>query len=338
MARPVKLYLVIPCYNEIEVLRETEQRLDDKLSRMISAGLITEDSRMVFVDDGSYDGTWELIEELYSENIRVRGIKSSRNRGHQNALLCGLMTVKDECDVTISMDADLQDDIEVLDQFIEKYNEGCEIVYGVRNSRKTDSFFKRFTAQAFYRFMHLMGTEVVYNHADYRLLSRRALKELKNYKEVNLFLRGLVPLVGFQTGVVEYERGKRYAGKSKYKLGSMIRFAEDGITSMSVRPIRLIAALGVCIFFISILFLIWMIVGALKGHTIRGWASTMVSIWALGGLQLFAIGIIGEYIGKVYLESKHRPRYIVEKYLRDRDSEGRVINRDSERPARRIRG
>jgi len=320
MSKAVKLYLVIPCYNEEEVIRETEKRLDDKLGRMMADGLITSDSRMVFVDDGSKDNTWDIIKELHAKNTKVLGIKSSRNRGHQNALLAGLMTVKEECDVTISLDADLQDDIEVLDQFIEKYNEGCEIVYGVRNARKTDSIFKRGTAQMFYRIMRRMGVEMVYNHADYRLLSRKVLNELENFKEVNLFLRGLIPMIGFKSGTVEYGRGKRFAGKSKYSVGKMFSFAEDGVTSLSIKPIRMIASLGVLIFFVSIILLIYMIWGALHGGAVRGWASTMVSIWALGGLQLLAIGIIGEYIGKIYLESKHRPRFIIEEYLKDEES------------------
>ena len=320
MSKAVKLYLVIPCYNEEEVIRETEKRLDDKLGRMMADGLITSDSRMVFVDDGSKDKTWDIIKELHAKNTKVQGIKSSRNRGHQNALLAGLMTIKEECDVTISLDADLQDDIEVLDQFIEKYNEGCEIVYGVRNARKTDSIFKRGTAQMFYRIMRRMGVEMVYNHADYRLLSRKVLNELENFKEVNLFLRGLIPMIGFKSGTVEYGRGKRFAGKSKYSVGKMFSFAEDGVTSLSIKPIRMIASLGVLIFFVSIILLIYMIWGALHGGAVRGWASTMVSIWALGGLQLLAIGIIGEYIGKIYLESKRRPRFIIEEYLKDEES------------------
>ena len=316
MRRTPKLYLVIPCYNEEEVLPETEKRLTAKLNRMIEAGIVTGDSKMFFVDDGSKDATWSIIEELHNENPLVGGIKLTRNRGHQNALLAGLMTVREDCDITISLDADLQDDIEVLDKFVEQYMDGCEIVYGVRNSRQTDSFFKRSTAQMFYKLMRAMGVEVVYNHADYRLLSRRALDKLKNFKEVNLFLRGMVPMIGFKQGVVEYERHERFAGKSKYPLRKMLNFAEDGITSLSVKPIRMISSLGFIVFFISLIMLIYFIVGAITGGTAQGWASIICSVWALGGLQLLAIGIVGEYIGKIYLESKHRPRYIVEEYLK----------------------
>lgn len=315
MGKAHVLYLVIPCYNEQEVLPETEKRLTTKLKSMIAAGLISENSRIVFVDDGSRDRTWEIISKMHGRSDLVEGIKLSRNRGHQNALLAGLMTVKGDCDITISMDADLQDDIEVLDDFISKYNEGCEIVYGVRNARKTDSLFKRATAQGFYRLMRRMGVEVVYNHADYRLMSRRALDELENFKEVNLFLRGLIPMIGFKTGTVEYGRGKRFAGKSKYPLRKMFSFAEDGITSLSIKPIRMISAFGILIFLVSICLMIFFIHGALTGQTVQGWASTVVSVWGLGGLQLFAIGIIGEYIGKIYLETKNRPRFIIEERL-----------------------
>lgn len=310
------LYLVIPCYNEEAVLHETEKRLTDKLSRMIKANLISEESKIVFVDDGSKDRTWEIISDMNASNKFVRGIKSSRNRGHQNTLLAGLMTVKDECDMAISMDADLQDDIEVLDQFVEKHYEGCEIVYGVRSARKTDTFFKKTTAESFYKLMSKMGVDIVYNHADYRLMSKRALYELENYKEVNLFLRGIIPMIGFKTGVVEYERAERFAGESKYPLKKMLAFAWDGITSLSIKPIRFITSLGVILFIISIILLIYFVVGALMGTTIRGWATMVVSIWALGGLQLLAIGIIGEYIGKIYMETKSRPRYIIDKYLK----------------------
>ena len=310
------LYIVIPCYNEQEVLYETTKRLSVKLNNMINIGLIAENSRMVFVDDGSKDNTWEIIEKLYSENPLVMGIKSSKNRGHQNALLEGLLTVKDDCDVVVSMDADLQDDIEVLDQFIQKYNEGCDIVYGVRSSRKKDTFFKRTKAQTYYKLLSFLGVDIVYNHADYRLMSRKAINELQNFKEVNLFLRGIIPMIGFKTDTVSYERNERFAGKSKYPLKKMISFAVDGITSLSIKPIRLIASLGILIFFVSIVLLIYYIVGTLFGKTIQGWPSLIVSIWALGGLELLAIGIVGEYIGKIYLETKSRPRFIVEKYLK----------------------
>lgn len=310
------LYIVIPCYNEEEVLCETAKRLTDKLYRMISDQVVSDQSRMVFVDDGSKDRTWELIRELHASNPLVLGIKSSRNRGHQNTLLAGLFTVKDDCDMAVSMDADLQDDIEVLDQFVKKYEEGCEIVYGVRSARKTDTFFKKFTAESFYKLMSHMGVDIVYNHADYRLMSKRAIEELGNYKEVNLFLRGIVPMIGFKSGIVEYERHERFAGKSKYPLKKMLAFAMDGITSLSIRPIRFITGLGVALFLVSIVLLIYYIIGYFAGNTIEGWATLVVSIWGIGGLELLAIGVIGEYIGKIYLETKGRPRYIVEEYLK----------------------
>ncbi len=313
------LYLVIPCYNEQEVLQETEKRLTEKLNRMISEGLVSEKSRMVFVDDGSKDETWNIIRRMYEQNTLVLGIKSSRNRGHQNTLLEGLMTVKDECDMVVSMDADLQDDIEVLDQFVTQYYEGCDIVYGVRSARKTDTFFKKYTAEGFYKMMGHMGVEIVYNHADYRLMSRRALHALEEFEEVNLFLRGMVPLLGFKSGIVTYERHERFAGESKYPLKKMISFAMDGITSLSVKPIRFISAMGVLLFAVSIILLIYYIAGYFMGNTVQGWATLVVSIWGIGGLELLAIGIIGEYIGKIYLESKHRPRYIVEEFLKDKE-------------------
>lgn len=310
------LYIVIPCYNEEEVLCETAKRLTDKLHRMISDQVVSDQSRMVFVDDGSKDRTWELIRELHESNPLVLGIKSSRNRGHQNTLLAGLFTVKDDCDMAVSMDADLQDDIEVLDQFVKQYEEGCEIVYGVRSARKTDTFFKKFTAESFYKLMSHMGVDIVYNHADYRLMSKRAIEELANYKEVNLFLRGIVPMIGFKSGIVEYERHERFAGQSKYPLKKMLAFAMDGITSLSIKPIRFITALGVALFLVSIVLLIYYIVGYFAGNTVEGWATLVVSIWGIGGLELLAIGVIGEYIGKIYLETKERPRYIVEEYLK----------------------
>lgn len=316
MARGNKLYLVVPCYNEEEVLYETTKRLTEKLSAMIDKKMISEDSKIVYVNDGSKDKTWSIIEELHNDNKYVRGIKLSRNRGHQNALLAGLMTVKNECDMVISMDADLQDDIDVVDKFVEKYQEGCEIVYGVRNSRKTDTFFKRFTAQGFYKFMKVMGVDLVYNHADYRLMSQRVLNELENYKEVNIFLRGIVPLIGFKSDIVEYERHERFAGESKYPLKKMLSFAFDGITSFSIKPIRAITSLGVILFCISIIMLIYFLASYSTGETVPGWATIVTSIWGIGGLQLLAIGIIGEYIGKIYLETKERPKFIVETYLK----------------------
>lgn len=310
------LYIIIPCYNEEAVLPETARRLTAKLSQMIDEELISYMSRIVFVDDGSQDSTWSLILELFEKNKYVLGIKSSRNRGHQNTLLEGLITVKDDCDMVISMDADLQDDVEVLNQFVYKYYNGCDIVYGVRSKRKKDTWFKRTTAEGFYKIMSAMGVDIVYNHADYRLMSQRAIKELEGFTERNLFLRGIVPMIGFQTDVVEYERNERFAGESKYPFKKMLSFAIDGITSLSVKPIRMIASLGVLISFVSMALMIYYIVGYFMGHTIQGWATLVVSIWGIGGLELLAIGIIGEYIGKIYLETKRRPSFIVERYLR----------------------
>lgn len=310
------LYLVIPCYNEEEVLPETSKRLTAKLGAMIEMGLISQDSKIVFVNDGSKDRTWQLIRQYHEENPMIQGINLSRNKGHQSALLAGLMTVKEYCDMAISMDADLQDDVDAIDQFVEKYYEGCEVVYGVRSERKTDSFFKRASAQSFYKLMLHMGVEIVYNHADYRLMSRRALDEMEGFKEVNLFLRGIVPLIGFQSGVVTYERHERFAGESKYPLKKMLNFAFDGITSFSVKPIRMVTTLGIIIFAISILMLIYFLITWCIGWTVPGWTSIVVSVWAIGGLQLLAIGIIGEYIGKIYMETKARPKFIVQEYLK----------------------
>lgn len=310
------LYLVIPCYNEEEVLPETSKRLTAKLGAMIEMGLISQDSKIVFVNDGSKDHTWQLIRQYHEENPMIQGINLSRNKGHQNALLAGLMTVKEYCDMAISMDADLQDDVDAIEQFVEKYYEGCEVVYGVRSERKTDSFFKRASAQSFYKLMLHMGVEIVYNHADYRLMSRRALDEMEGFKEVNLFLRGIVPLIGFQSGVVTYERHERFAGESKYPLKKMLNFAFDGITSFSVKPIRMVTTLGIIIFAISILMLIYFLITWCIGWTVPGWTSIVVSVWAIGGLQLLAIGIIGEYIGKIYMETKARPKFIVQEYLK----------------------
>jgi len=310
------LYLVIPCYNEQEVLPETSRRLREKMESLMGQGMISQESRIMFVDDGSKDCTWQIIEKLHADCSLFQGVKLSRNRGHQNALLGGLMTAKSHADMVISLDADLQDDIDVIDRFVEKYYEGCEIVYGVRSARKTDTFFKRFTAEGFYKVINLMGGEVVFNHADYRLMSRRALDEMEHYREVNLFLRGIVPMIGFQTGVVTYERKERLAGESKYPLKKMLALAVDGITSLSIKPIRFIVFLGGFIFGCSILMLIYSLVQHFLGNTKAGWTSLIVSIWAIGGLQLFAIGVIGEYIGKIYLETKARPKYIIEKELR----------------------
>ncbi len=313
----MKLYLVIPCYNEEEVLPETSKRLKEKYDALMGAGKISTDSKIVFVNDGSKDRTWELICALHKADPVFRGICLSRNKGHQNALMAGLMTVKSECDAAISMDADLQDDINAIDEMVDRFLEGYEVVYGVRSSRKKDSFFKRTTAQGFYKVMKAMGVETVYNHADYRLMSRRALEALSEFDEVNLFLRGIVPLVGFKSTQVTYERGERFAGESKYPLKKMLAFATEGITSMSVKPIRMIATLGFLVFLVSIGVLIYSIIRKFIGETVEGWAFLAVSIWALGGIQLLAIGVIGEYIGKIYLETKHRPKFIVAEYLND---------------------
>jgi glycosyltransferase involved in cell wall biosynthesis len=297
------------------VLPETAKRLRAKMRALAEAGTVSADSRICFVNDGSKDRTWEIIRALHEEDPVFSGVNLSRNRGHQNALLAGLMTVKDGCDVTISMDADLQDDIEAVDAMLAKFAEGFDVVYGVRSSREKDTAFKRSTALAYYRLLSRLGVESVYNHADYRLLSRRALDGLAEFKEVNLFLRGMVPLVGFPSATVEYERGERFAGESKYPFRKMFAFAVEGITSLSVKPIRFITNLGVVIFLIAIVVAVVFIVQYFLGLTVPGWASTVVSIWALGGLQLLAIGVIGEYIGKIYLETKARPRFLVEDFL-----------------------
>ena len=311
-----KLYLVVPCYNEEEVLPETARRLAAKFDNLIGEGKISPESKVVFVDDGSKDRTWEIIEGLNEKTPLFQGVKLSRNKGHQNALLAGLMAVKGECDMTISMDADLQDDIDAIDEMLDKYYDGCEVVYGVRSERKTDSAFKRITAQGFYKVMRLLGADIIYNHADYRLMSARALDALSEFKEVNLFLRGIVPLVGFKSCSVEYARTERFAGESKYPLKKMISFALNGITSFSIKPIRMITALGVIIFSVSILMLIYFLIRHFTGNTLQGWTTLAVSVWAIGGLELFAIGVVGEYIGKIYMETKARPKYIIEKYLK----------------------
>ena len=312
-----KLYLAIPCYNEEEVLRDSAQKLLNKYTTMMSEGKITDDSKIVFIDDGSKDKTWSIIEELHNENKVFQGIKLSRNRGHQNALLCGLITLKDKADDVISIDADLQDDINAFDEMVAKYEEGCDVVYGVRSKRATDTFFKRFTAEGFYKILNKMGAKVIFNHADFRLMSKRALQAFSLYHETNIFLRGMVPLVGYKSSIVTYERAERLAGKSKYPLRKMLALAWEGVTSLSIRPIRMITWLGLIIFFISLIMIVYSLVSFFIGATVSGWASTLCSIWALGGLQLFAIGIIGEYIGKIYMEAKRRPRYIVVQYLKD---------------------
>ena len=312
----LKLYIAVPCYNEEEVLPDSAAKLRDKLCSMMAGGLITEDSRIVFIDDGSHDRTWELIRQLHDSDGIFSGVKLSRNRGHQNALMCGLMTLRDEADAVISIDADLQDDIDVFDEMVRLCEEGCDVVYGVRSKRATDSFFKRFTAQSYYKLLNHMGAKVIFNHADFRLMSRRALTAFAEYKETNLFLRGLVPMIGFKSEIVSYERSERLAGESKYPLKKMLALAWEGITSLSTKPIKLITRLGLFIFLVSVAMLIYTLVRYFTGSTETGWASLAISIWAIGGLQLLAIGIIGEYIGKIYLETKHRPRYIVEEYLK----------------------
>ena len=306
------LYLVVPCYNEEAVLPETSRRLAEKFQALEAAGKISPQSRVLFVDDGSKDKTWSLIDELHHRDHRFGGVKLSRNRGHQNALLAGLMTAKEHCDAAISMDADLQDDINAIDRMVDAFAEGYEVVYGVRSSRETDTFFKRTTAQGFYKFMKLMGVDIVYNHADFRLMSRRALEGLSQYEEVNLFLRGIVPLIGYPSTTVEYERGERFAGESKYPLKKMLAFAFDGITSFSVKPIRWVTGLGFLIFMASILALVYILVVKLLGFAVAGWSATTASIWMLGGLQLLSLGVIGEYVGKIYTEVKARPRYLIQ--------------------------
>lgn len=309
------LYIVVPCYNEDEVLDETTKRLVDKLNRMRQLGKIDAESRILYVDDGSSDDTWNHIEKLYEREPLVTGIKLSRNKGHQNALIAGLFEASEHADMIVSMDADLQDDIEVLDKFVDEYYKGSQIVYGVRKSRKKDSVFKKTTAILFYKMMKAMGVELVYNHADYRLMSKRAVQELMNYKEVNLFLRGIIPLIGFKSSVVEYDRGSRFAGKSKYPLRKMIYFAIDGLTSTSVRPIRMITMFGLFSVVISIVYAIYVIVGHFHGATIPGWTTSVLLICFFGGAQVMCTGIVGEYVGKIYLETKSRPRYIIEEKL-----------------------
>lgn len=310
MENPV-LYIVIPCYNEQEVLPITAPMFLNKLHELAGKKLVSENSRIMFVNDGSSDGTWDIIRALAASDEHYIGISQSRNRGHQNAVLAGLMEAKDRCDISISIDCDGQDDINAMDDMVRAYLDGCDIVYGVRNDRETDSFFKRTTAQGFYKFLSAMGAEIVYNHADYRLISARALHELAKFKEVNLFLRGMVPLVGFKSTSVEYKRAERIAGKSKYPLRKMLALAGDGITSLSIKPLRLIMSFGVIVALLSFVGVIWAIVSALAGRAVVGWASMTCIICFVSGVQLICMGIIGEYIGKIYMETKHRPRYII---------------------------
>lgn len=310
MENPV-LYIVIPCYNEQEVLPITAPMFLNKLHELAEKKLVSENSRIMFVNDGSSDGTWDIIRALAASDEHYIGISQSRNRGHQNAVLAGLMEAKDRCDISISIDCDGQDDINAMDDMVRAYLDGCDIVYGVRNDRETDSFFKRTTAQGFYRFLSAMGAEIVYNHADYRLISARALHEFAKFKEVNLFLRGMVPLVGFKSTSVEYKRAERIAGKSKYPLRKMLALAGDGITSLSIKPLRLIMSFGVIVALLSFVGVIWAIVAALAGRAVAGWASMTCIICFVSGVQLICMGIIGEYIGKIYMETKQRPRYII---------------------------
>ena len=316
-----RLFIVIPCYNEEAVLPITAPLFLQKLRDLSAAGKIAEDSRVLFVNDGSRDKTWQIISELAKSDEHYIGISQSRNRGHQNAVLAGLMEARDKCDITISIDCDGQDDINAMDKMVDAYLDGCEVVYGVRSSRETDTFFKRFTAQSFYRLLKGMGAEVVYNHADYRLVSSRVLKEFSDFKEVNIFLRGMFPLVGFKSTCVYYERSERLAGKSHYPLSKMLGLAIDGITSLSIKPIRFITGMGIFVALLSFVGVIWSIVQYFLHNTIIGWSSTVSIICFIGGIQLISLGIIGEYIGKMYMEAKARPRYIISERTYDSDNE-----------------
>lgn len=312
------LYIVVPCYNEEEVLFETSSCLREKVRAMIKQGKVSEDSRIIFVNDGSKDKTWEIIYKLHKEDPIFGGVNLSCNRGHQNALLAGLMTVKDLCSMAVSMDADLQDDIDAVEQMVDRYLDGCDIVYGVRSKRETDTFFKKATAEGFYKFMNLLGANTVYNHADYRLMSRRALNGLAEFKEVNLFLRGIVPMIGYKSDVVYYERHERFAGTSKYPLKKMISFAMEGITSLSIKPMRMITGVGMAVVGISILMLAYSVIQYFRGNTVPGWSSLMVSVWVVGGMILVSLGIVGEYVGKIYMETKGRPRYLIQEFLNEK--------------------
>ncbi len=317
------LYIVVPCYNEEKVLPITAPMFLGEINTLVEAGKISPDSRVLFVNDGSKDKTWEIIQSLSKEDPHYIGICQSRNRGHQNAVLAGLMEAKDHCDITISIDCDGQDDISAMEQMVDEYHGGCEVVYGVRSRRDTDTFFKRFTAESFYHLLKWMGGEVVFNHADYRLISNRVLQELANFKEVNIFLRGMVPLVGFKSTSVYYARTERLAGESHYPLKKMLMLAFDGITSLSVKPIRLITSLGLVVAALSFLGILWAVIGSFLGNTVSGWASTTCILCFLGGIQLLSLGIIGEYVGKIYLETKARPRYIISERTYDIPEEAR---------------
>lgn len=317
------LYLVIPCYNEEAVLPETASRLKEKLQGLIAADTISERSRILLVDDGSKDDTWRTITVLHGSDPLFSGLRLSRNKGHQNALLAGLMTAMNLADVVISMDADLQDDIDCVDRFLVKYREGCDIVYGVRDDRSTDTAFKRASAQSYYKIMRALGVNIVYNHADYRLMSKRALEGLARFGEVNLFLRGIVPLIGYTACTVEYARGERFAGESKYPLKKMLALAWDGVSSFSVRPIRFVTVTGFVVFLVSLCLMLYSFIAHFAGRTVPGWSTLMVSIWLLGGIQILSLGIIGEYIGKIYGEVKARPKYIIETLLDSNQEEAR---------------
>ena len=314
------LYIVVPCYKEQEVLPETSKRLREKLIALQKQGKISDRSRVMFVNDGSSDNTWPIIRELHEKEPEFfSGVNLSRNRGHQNALLAGLLTAVNYADMIISMDADLQDDVNAVDEMVDRYHEGYEVVYGVRSKRETDTFFKRFTAEGFYKVMKALGVDIVFNHADYRLMSRRAVEGLSQFTEVNLFLRGIVPQIGYKWTTVTYERAERFAGESKYPLKKMLAFAADGITSFSVKPIRLVFTAGVIVFLVSLLMLLYALISKLMGHTSAGWTSLMGSIWLIGGIQLLGLGVVGEYIGKIYNETKRRPRFIIESVLNKQD-------------------
>ena len=314
------LYIVIPCYNEEQVLPITCSMFLEKIKSLVQKEKISDDSRVLFVNDGSKDKTWEIIKQLAKEDYHYKGISQSRNRGHQNAVLAGLMEAKDVCDITISIDCDGQDDINAMDAMVDAYLDGCEIVYGVRSRRDTDTFFKRFTAEGFYKVMNWMGAEVVFNHADYRLVSSRVLQEFANYKEVNIFLRGMFPLVGFKSTSVYYERHERIAGESHYPLSKMLALAFDGITSLSVKPLHLITGLGCGIAVLSFIGVIWSVIVALTGHSVAGWASMTSIVCFIGGVQLICLGVLGEYIGKIYMEVKHRPRYIISERTKEKET------------------
>ena len=311
------LYIVVPCYKEEAVLPETSKRLKEKMVMLIAQEKISANSKIMFVNDGSKDRTWEIITQLHKQDPIFSGVNLSRNRGHQNALLAGLMTAVNFADMIISMDADLQDDINAVDAMVDAYHNGYDVVYGVRSSRETDTFFKRFTAEGFYKVMQMLGVDIVFNHADYRLMSKRAVEGLAQFGEVNLFLRGIVPQIGYPWTTVEYVRAERFAGESKYPLKKMLSFAFDGITSFSVKPMRLILAVGLLAFIVSVCMLLWAVIAKIMGNTVAGWTSLMGSIWLAAGIQLLSLGIVGEYIGKIYSETKQRPRYIIESINND---------------------